>query len=239
MNSKKCLNCGNIIAEKAVICTECGTNQKTGRQLMAGKKSHSKFILILFLIICVAVGAFYYKPIFKKAKQQAQKHAPQLTQKISKKITNTFNLINNTKTSSQSQIYNETRHFSDKPTEPVTESISADKYSIHTGLGMSSRFDTSSKPYKLKDISLRFNVKVLVPQESKSPVRLKVYSGTNANGQYRLIYDQTAEAKLQSLPNPYKERLKRIMELPPRMKNAPERIKKSFLNTEKGFTIEC
>ena len=234
MNDKKCINCRKIIAEKAVICTECGTNQKTGRQLMAGEKSSFRYILILFLIACsIAAGAFYYKPLFKAAKQQAQKHAPQLTQNITQKLASTFDLDNNIEKSSQPKIYNETRHFSDDLSEPIKESIYADRYSIKTALGVASRLDRSSIPYKIKNVSLRFNIRVSVPKDSKTPLRLKVYCGTNSNGQYKLIYDQTAKAKLQSLPNPYEGRLKKIMELPPRMKNAPERIKKKFMEHRK------
>ena len=83
------------------------------------------------------------------------------------------------------------------------------------------------------EMYVALNVRVDPPAGFKDSLQLKIYTGKSSNGEYELIYDQNAKAKVQiprTLPSSPRARL---LKLPDKLKNAPARIKKKFLEHRK------
>ena len=64
MAKRKCKFCGEAVDEKAIICTNCGTNQKSGKSFRAHnapkRMSFIKKIILLFLLGAFIFGCYYF-----------------------------------------------------------------------------------------------------------------------------------------------------------------------------------
>jgi hypothetical protein len=219
MAKRKCRFCGDSVEEEAVICIHCGTNQKTGKSLRAHnvrkKKSFSKILLILLLLAVIITGAFHLYNWYRQRSLNAAVMAKQddtVAPEPDKDIGGLKKTIN-------------------FPLS-ITEAKDADKYQVYTsiGIGFSTRKNSSGTATTEGRINL--NTRALPPKGVKGSFRLKIYSGKSSNGEYELIYDRIAKAKMQK-PKACPSQRERLLELPDKYKNAPDRIKKRILEQRK------
>lgn len=200
----KCRFCGNTVDEKAVICTSCGTNQKTGQTLRAhnAPKRKSKLKILLFLLLPAAlVGGGLY--VFKRYHPEISSFKSRLT--AGKETP--------PKTEAKPVLKEERRNF------PLAEqeSPNAEQYKIYCRPGVSGRGGNST-------IALFLTVRVDAPKAG-DVLRLKVYHGKSPEGEYELIYDQTEKVKLQR--DTYGELSREnFMKLPEHYNKLPENARK-------------
>ena len=174
MPKKKCVNCWENVDVTAVICTNCGTNQQTCKSIKKHKSCKKKSfskILKILFLIAVITASGFYLFTSKSANSSFKEDAS-VESKIPPKETITFPIN-------------------------ITEAENADKYRIYMGGSMSSLGKNRTK----NKIRLGLNVRVDPPKNTKDQLRLKVYSGKSSNGEYDLIYDYVAKAKLQKRRN--------------------------------------
>lgn len=207
----KCKYCGNSVDEKAVICTSCGTNQKTGKSLKAHnapqKKSKLKFLLLLLLMTALVGGGIH---IFKNYRTEISSFKSRFTGEKD----------SSPKTETKPVLKEERRSF------PLAEqeSQSAEQYKIYCSPGFSYRQGSST-------ISLRLRVRVDAPKTG-DVLRLKVYQGKSPEGEYELIYDQTEKVKSQT-PSYRAPSREDFLKIPEHYKKLPEKVRKRMLERRK------
>lgn len=222
MAKRKCKFCGEAVDKKAVICTSCGTNQKSGKSFKAHnvrkKKSFRKILLFLLIIATLTTCSFHiYKWHQKKSLEAAQVAA--MTPKddtVAPKL------------DKNSDGPKKTLNF---PIN-ITEVKDAEKYNILMSVSRGFSLKKSSSGAKIRTGRIKIRTKVISSDSSKGPFRMKIYSGQSSYGKYNLIYDRIATAKQQTIKlGP--SRKERFLTLPEKYKNAPDRIKKRILEARK------
>jgi uncharacterized membrane protein YvbJ len=87
MSKRKCKYCGDFVDERAVICTRCGTNQKSGRSFKAyDERSRKTFIQKLLIVIILAAFLFGCYCFVKHYRSQISELESGLVAKINRKI---------------------------------------------------------------------------------------------------------------------------------------------------------
>ena len=222
MAKRKCKFCGETVDEKAIICTNCGTNQKSGKSLRAHnapkRMSFIKKITLLLLLGAFIFGAYYFS---RRYRSQISNLKSSFTQKITS--------ITKSKQEEQVVLSKETRNF---PID-IVEAENAGKYHINIS-GGSNRFKRKidSSKRKIWTAFPGLNIKILAPDKTQESLRVKIYRGAGIDGEYELVYDQSEKVKLQKekINNARLDSLKRMSE---RYNKMSPLMKKKYLEAKK------
>ena len=198
MAKRKCNFCGEFVDKNAVICTSCGTNQKSGKSFKAynerKKKTFSKKLLILIILGAFLFGAYHFSMRYRSQISELKSGLVTKITKITSKIKGKPEEKPEEKQEKENTVPKETLYF---PID-IAGSKDADQYNMSVsggGLRYKKQIDSSKKiTWTMFTYMI---VKILPVENIRESLRLKIYRGKNPDGEYELVYDQIKEIKLQ------------------------------------------
>ncbi|MCF6176248.1 MAG: hypothetical protein L3J71_10830 [Victivallaceae bacterium] len=250
MKKVACKFCRRDIVENAVICAWCGKNQKNGKtagiskftktgEIISSSVSKAKIVMkvimgMVFLGL-IGIGGFYGWEWYQANGGGITATIGQQMDQLLANVTGS----NQTKTETAEQF---TTTEPEQDTGPltqklinfpinITEAENSNEYRINHHKLRKITPGTPTSPNRV--LLLNWELKVTPPLTVKVPLRMKIYKSSAPTGEYKLVYDRVAQIK-QAKGKSYSARFaKKLLELPASMKNAPERVKKSFLARRK------